>query len=222
MAAIGNDWDEILKDTFDSEHYRQLRQFLIREYQLETVYPPMEDLFNALRKTPYGKVKAVILGQDPYHGPGQAHGMCFSVRPGIKAPPSLVNIFKELQREYGYEIPGHGNLSEWARQGVLLLNTILTVRAGQPMSHKGMGWEQITDTMIRRLSERSEPMVFLLWGAPAQRKADLIDSEKHLILKTTHPSPLSAHRGFFGCDHFREANAFLEDHGIEPIRWQIG
>lgn len=222
MAAIGNDWDEILKDTFDSEHYRQLRQFLIREYQLETVYPPMEDLFNALRKTPYGKVKAVILGQDPYHGPGQAHGMCFSVRPGIKAPPSLVNIFKELQREYGYEIPGHGNLSEWARQGVLLLNTILTVRAGQPMSHKGMGWEQITDTMIRRLSERSEPMVFLLWGASAQRKADLIDSEKHLILKTTHPSPLSAHRGFFGCDHFREANAFLEDHGIEPIRWQIG
>lgn len=222
MAAIGNDWDEILKDTFDSEHYRQLRQFLIREYQLETVYPPMEDLFNALRKTPYGKVKAVILGQDPYHGPGQAHGMCFSVRPGIKAPPSLVNIFKELQREYGYEIPGHGNLSEWARQGVLLLNTILTVRAGQPMSHKGMGWEQITDTMIRRLNERSEPMVFLLWGAPAQRKADLIDSEKHLILKTTHPSPLSAHRGFFGCDHFREANAFLEDHGIEPIRWQIG
>lgn len=221
MTAIGNDWDEILKDTFDSEHYRQLRQFLIREYQLETVYPPMEDLFNALRKTPYGKVKAVILGQDPYHGPGQAHGMCFSVRPGIKPPPSLVNIFKELQREYGYEIPGHGNLSEWARQGVLLLNTILTVRAGQPMSHKGKGWEQITDTMIRRLSERSEPMVFLLWGVPAQHKADLIDSEKHLILKTTHPSPLSAHRGFFGCDHFREANAFLEDHGIEPIRWQI-
>ncbi len=221
MVHFDNDWDEILRDVFASPHYQDLRNFLLREYREHTVYPPMTDLFTALKLVPYQSVKAVILGQDPYHGPGQAHGMCFSVRPGVKPPPSLVNIYKELEREYGCPVPGHGDLTHWAREGVLLLNTILTVRAGEPLSHQGKGWEPITDAIIRRLSERERPMVFLLWGNPAQKKAGLIDGDRHLILRTTHPSPLSAHRGFLGCGHFRAANEFLIQRGIAPIDWQI-
>lgn len=221
MVHIGNDWDGILADVFQSSEYHKLRQFLIREYQEQVIYPPREDLFNALKATPFAGVKAVILGQDPYHGAGQAHGMCFSVQPGVRTPPSLVNIHKELRAEFGYPMPDHGNLSHWAEEGVLLLNAILTVRAGQPLSHQGKGWEMVTDEIIRRLSARATPMVFLLWGAPAQKKADLIDGTRHLILRTSHPSPLSAHRGFLGCGHFKTANEFLLARGIAPIDWQI-
>ncbi len=221
MVNIGNDWDEILKEDFESDGYRNLRRFLIEEYRTETIYPEMHNIFNALKATPYKKVKVVILGQDPYHGPGQAHGMCFSVQKGVKTPPSLVNIYKELSAEFGCAVPEHGNLSAWAEEGVLLLNTILTVRRGQPMSHKGQGWEALTDQIIRKLSARKEPMVFMLWGAPAQKKAELIDSSKHLILKTTHPSPLSAHRGFLGCGHFCRANEFLKEKGLGEVNWEI-
>lgn len=221
MVHFDNDWDEILQDVIASPQYRDLRDFLIMEYREHTVYPPMADLFTALKLVPYQSVKAVVLGQDPYHGPEQAHGMCFSVRPGVKPPPSLLNIYKELEQEYGYPLPGHGDLTHWAREGVLLLNTILTVRAGAPLSHQGKGWEMFTDAIIGHLSERQRPMVFLLWGSPAQKKAGLIDGERHLILRTTHPSPLSAHRGFLGCGHFQRANEFLAQQGIAPINWQI-
>lgn len=221
MVRIGNDWDEILKEEFHSESYERLKGFLISEYQTKTIYPAKEDMFNALKATPFHSVRAVILGQDPYHGAGQAHGMCFSVQKGVRVPPSLQNMYKEINREYGYPIPGHGNLSAWAEEGVLLLNTILTVEAGQPMSHRGKGWEEITDQIIRKLSQREEPLVFLLWGAPAQKKAKLIDSSRHLVLKTTHPSPLSAYRGFHGCGHFRAANEFLKSRGLGEIQWQI-
>lgn len=221
MIQIGNDWDEVLKDVFQSEHYLRLREFLIREYRTQTIYPPKHDIFNALKATPFGEVKAVILGQDPYHGPNQAHGMCFSVRPGVKIPPSLMNIYKELHAEFGCPIPNHGYLADWSKEGVLLLNTILTVRESKPLSHKGCGWEEVTDTIIHRLNDREKPMVFLLWGAPAQQKARLIHSDRHMILKTTHPSPLSAHRGFLGCGHFKQANEFLAQNGLEPIDWTI-
>lgn len=221
MREIGNDWDEVLKDFFESTHYKELMEFLDSEYKEQTIYPPRSDIFNALKATPYSKVKAVIVGQDPYHGPNQAHGMCFSVQPGIKPPPSLVNIYKELQREYGYDIPSHGNLRSWAEQGVLLINAILTVRGGQPLSHKGKGWEELTEMIIRRLSERDEPMAFLLWGAPAQKIESLINTDRHLVLKTSHPSPLSAYRGFLGCDHFKMANEFLKGQGFTPVDWEI-
>lgn len=221
MVNIGNDWDELLKEEFRSSSYEKLRQFLIREYQSTMVYPAKQDIFNALKATPYHSVRVVILGQDPYHGAGQAHGMCFSVQKGVPIPPSLRNIYKELTLEYGYPIPSHGNLSAWALDGVLLLNTILTVEAGKPMSHQGRGWEEITDEIIRKLGERETPMVFLLWGAAAQKKVGLIDSKGHLVLKTTHPSPLAAHRGFFGCGHFQAANEFLKSQGMAEVRWQI-
>lgn len=218
MVHIGNSWDGLLADVFASESYLALREFLKKEYARETVYPDKYDIFNALRYTPYEKVRAVILGQDPYHGEGQAHGLCFSVRPGVPAPPSLQNIFKEIHAELGTrnESPC---LIPWAERGVLLLNTVLTVRAGQPNSHKGKGWEEVTDEVIRRLNARSDPMVFLLWGGNARAKKALISSPQHLVLECPHPSPLSAHYGFFGCGHFVKVNSFLTQHGFEAIDW---
>ncbi len=219
MVNIGNDWDEILDGEFQKEYYLKLRAFLAREYRTRTIYPDMYDIFNALKYTPYGEVKAVILGQDPYHGPGQAHGLCFSVLPGIVPPPSLKNIYKEILDEYGTPPPESGDLTRWAKQGVLLLNTALTVRAGMANSHRGMGWEILTDKIIALLNERTEPIVFMLWGANARQKQTLITNPNHLVLTAAHPSPLSAYNGFFGCGHFRQCNDFLEKNGMEPIIW---
>ena len=221
MVNIGNDWDELLKDAFSSEWYNELRQFLKEEYSRYTVYPDMHDIFNALKATPYSSVKAVILGQDPYHNPGEAHGMCFSVKPGVKIPPSLVNIFKEINSDLGIPIPDNGYLKPWAEQGVLLLNTILTVRRNEPFSHKGKGWEKLTDTVIKRLNERPDPVVFLLWGAPARAKKSLITNPRHFVLEAAHPSPLSAYNGFFGCRHFSETNSILFSLGKTPINWEL-
>ena len=221
MVNIGNEWDELLADEFQKDYYKTLRQFLISEYNSRKIYPPMDDIFNALRYTSYSDVKAVILGQDPYHGAGQAHGMCFSVKKGVTPPPSLQNIYKEINSELGLPIPKHGELTDWARNGVLLLNTVLTVREASPNSHKGQGWEIFTDRVIELLNERETPIVFLLWGGNARSKAKLITNPKHLILQCAHPSPLSAHNGFFGCGHFAKANEFLKSQGIEPINWEI-
>ena len=221
MVTIGNEWDTLLQDEFQKDYYQQLRAFLTEEYKSGPVYPPKEDIFNALKYTSYSDVKLVILGQDPYHGPGQAHGMCFSVRPGVPMPPSLQNIFKELHDDIGIFPPKTGYLVPWAREGVLLLNTVLTVRDGQPNSHKNQGWEQLTDRIITLLGEREQPIVFLLWGSHARKKKELIHAPQHLILECAHPSPLSAHRGFFGCEHFSKANQFLYDHGIDPIDWNV-
>ena len=221
MVNIGNDWDELLRGEFQKEYYLKLRQFLISEYNTHTIYPPMGDIFNALRATPYASVKAVILGQDPYHGAGQAHGMCFSVKKGVQPPPSLVNIFKELNADLGVPIPKHGQLTDWAKNGVLLLNTALTVREGQANSHRGMGWEIFTDRVIELLNEREQPIVFLLWGGNARAKKRLITSPQHLVLECAHPSPLSAYNGFFGCRHFSKTNEFLKENGISPIDWTI-
>lgn len=221
MAIFGNRWDDILKEDLESPSYQQLRQFLKEEYASGPVYPPMNDVFNALRYTDYDKVKVVLLGQDPYHGPGQAHGLAFSVQRGVKIPPSLQNMYKELQTDLGCTIPSHGNLVEWANQGVLMLNTVLTVREAQPNSHKNKGWEQFTDSIIRHLDRRETPMVFLLWGANARAKIPLIHGMQHLVLAAPHPSPLSAYQGFFGCRHFSTANEFLKNCGQSPIDWQI-
>lgn len=221
MVNIGNEWDELLKNEFQSDYYLKLRNFLAYEYKHYTVYPNMYDIFNALKTTSYSDVKVVILGQDPYHGPNQAHGMCFSVKKGVEAPPSLKNIFKELQDDCGCSIPPHGELTEWAKQGVLLLNTVLTVRAGQANSHANKGWEILTDQIIRLLNEKQTPIVFLLWGRNAQNKISLITNPNHLILKCAHPSPLSAYNGFFDCHHFSKTNAFLKEHGMKEIDWQI-
>ncbi len=221
MVHIGNSWDALLADEFEKDYYKALRQFLIAEYKAGPVYPPAGDIFNALRATPYEKVRVVILGQDPYHGPGQAHGLCFSVRKGVKAPPSIVNIFRELNADLGCPIPSHGYLMHWAEQGVLLLHTCLTVREGKPNSHRGKGWETFTDRVIALLNDREEPIVFLLWGANAQAKIPMITNPSHLILKAPHPSPLSAHAGFFGCRHFSRANSFLAAHGEGTIDWAI-
>lgn len=209
MVHLGNDWDEILAGEFEQDYYKRIRYWLKKEYAEQTIYPAAENIFNALRYTPYSKVKAVILGQDPYHGPGQAHGLCFSVPDGVPKPPSLVNIFKELNDDTGIAIPQSGNLVRWAKNGVLLLNSVLTVRAGQAGSHANRGWEIFTDRVISMLGERKEPIVFMLWGSYARRKADLITSRSHLILEAAHPSPLSAYNGFFGCRHFSRANQFL-------------
>lgn len=222
MVNIGNDWDTLLAAEFQSENYQQLRQFLIQEYRTHTVYPNMYDIFNALKYTAYKDVKAVIIGQDPYHNEGQAHGLSFSVRRGIAPPPSLVNIFKEIKDDIGVDNLGkHGELTAWAKQGVLLLNAALTVRAGQANSHRGKGWEQVTDAVIRILNLRQQPVVFLLWGSNARAKAQLITNPNHLVLTCAHPSPLSAYQGFFGCKHFSKTNAFLEQKGIPPIDWHI-
>lgn len=221
MVNIGNSWDILLKDEFKKEYYLKLRNFLKSEYSSKTIYPDMYDIFNALKFTPYEDVKVVILGQDPYHGPNQAHGLCFSVKKGVEPPPSLKNIFKEINSDLGVNFSGSGELTSWAKQGVLLLNTVLTVRAGSPNSHKGMGWEILTDKIISLLNEREQPIVFLLWGANARAKKALITNKNHLVLETVHPSPLSAYNGFFGCKHFSKTNIFLEKNGMKKIDWKI-
>ena len=222
MVKFGNDWDEVLRGEFDKEYYLRLREFLKREYSQHLIYPDMYDIFNAMKYTSYGDTKVVILGQDPYHEPGQAHGLAFSVQPGTRVPPSLINIYKEIENEYGVKMPyDYGYLESWARQGVLLLNTTLTVRAHQANSHKDAGWQIFTDDVIAKLNERLKPMVFMLWGSNARSKLSLIDSSRHLVLTSAHPSPLSAYRGFFGCGHFRRANDFLELKGMESIDWTV-
>ena len=221
MAPISNDWQQALRAEYGKLYYKKLYQFINEEYHSRQIFPPGKDIFNAFHLTPLANVKAVILGQDPYHGDGQAHGLCFSVNRGIEIPPSLVNIYQELHDDIGFAIPNHGNLTEWAEQGVLLLNTVLTVRAHQANSHRGMGWEEFTDAAIRALNEQDRPIVFMLWGRPAQEKAKLLSNPCHLILKAPHPSPLSAYRGFFGCRHFSKCNDFLVENGVEPIDWQI-
>ena len=221
MVQLNNTWDSLLSDEFQKEYYQKLRQILAHEYKTQTIYPDMHDIFNAIRTTDYPNVKAVILGQDPYHGPGQAHGLCFSVQPGVEPPPSLKNIYKELNTELGIPVPQTGYLLPWAKQGVLLLNTVLTVRAGQANSHKNLGWEILTDKIISLLNQRETPMVFLLWGATARAKTSLITNPNHLILTCAHPSPLSAYNGFFGCGHFKKCNDFLERHNMEPINWSL-
>lgn len=221
MVNIGNSWDGLLKDEFKKDYYLELRRFLKAEYSSKTIYPDMYDIFNALKYTPYEDVKVVILGQDPYHGAGQAHGLCFSVKQGVEPPPSLKNIFKEIETDLGVHMSGSGELTPWAKQGVLLLNTVLTVRQGQPNSHKGMGWEILTDRIVSILNERSEPVVFMLWGANARSKKKLITNPQHLILETVHPSPLSAYNGFFGCRHFSKANEFLIKNNKSIINWTL-
>ncbi len=221
MVNLGNDWNDLLKDEFSKEYYLKLRQFLKCEYSNHTIFPDMNDIFNAIKHTSFADVKVVILGQDPYHGENQAHGFCFSVKKGIPLPPSLINIFKEIKLEYGYEIPTHGELTSWANQGVLLLNTCLTVRHKCANSHAKMGWEIFTDKIISTLNNKQTPVVYLLWGANAKSKAALITNPKHLILTSVHPSPLSAHGGFFGCNHFKKANDFLLLNNLKPINWQV-
>ncbi len=221
MVKLGNSWDDVLAGEFEKEYYLKLREFLKSEYGTHQVYPPMEHIFRALKETPYDKVKAVILGQDPYHEPGQAQGLCFSVPEGVKQPPSLVNIFKEMQADLGVRPPSHGNLLTWAHQGVLLLNAVLTVREHEANSHKNKGWEQFTDRVISLLNDREDPVVFILWGANAKAKASLITNDRHCILTGAHPSPLSAHNGFWGGKYFSRANEFLEERGYEPINWRI-
>ena len=221
MVSIGNDWDGILADLFESENYKKIREFLKKEYAQYTVYPSMYDIFNAFKLTPYEKVKAVLLGQDPYHEPGQAQGLCFSVKEGVPKPPSLVNNFKEKKSDIGYDPPESGDLTKWAKEGVLLLNTTLTVRRAQANSHKNCGWTEFTDEVIRRLSARETPMVFILWGGNARAKKPLIDGKKHLILECAHPSPLSCYNGFFGCRHFSKTNAFLQAKGLGEIDWKL-
>ena len=219
MFSLGNDWDILLGDEFGSDYYLKLREFLKAEYSTHKIYPPMNDIYNALRYTTYTDARVVILGQDPYHGPGQAHGLCFSVKAGVPQPPSLKNIFKELKDEIGMEIPVSGELTGWAKQGVLLLNTTLTVREGLPQSHKGRGWEILTDKIIEYMNEKSTPVVFILWGGNARAKRSLITNPNHLVLECAHPSPLSAYNGFFGCGHFKRANEFLSKNGLVPIDW---
>lgn len=218
---LKNNWKNILNDEFSKEYYINLRQFLVTEYKTKIIYPNMYDIFNALHYTDYPDVKVVILGQDPYHGINQAHGLSFSVKPGIEPPPSLKNIFKELHNDLGFDIPKSGCLRKWADQGVLLLNTVLTVKAGAANSHKGKGWETFTDRIITSLNDSEKPIVFILWGNNAISKERLITNKKHFILKSVHPSPLSAHRGFFGSKPFSKANSFLISIGRKPIDWQL-
>ncbi|MCR5797104.1 MAG: uracil-DNA glycosylase [Eubacterium sp.] len=221
MAAIDGLWKEVLKEEFAKDYYRELYEFVKKEYSTKVVYPPASNIFQALHKTPLDKVKVVILGQDPYHNPGQAHGLCFSVQKGVEIPPSLVNIYKELSDDLGVAIPSHGYLEKWADQGVLLLNTVLTVEAHKPMSHRGRGWEDFTDAIIRAICAQDRPIVFILWGRPAQSKEKMIHNPEHLVLKAPHPSPLSAYRGFFGSKPFSQTNEYLVSKGIEPIDWTI-
>lgn len=221
MVQFNNSWDILLKDEFEKPYYLNLRKFLVQEYKSQTIYPHMNDIFNALKYTDYKDVKVVILGQDPYHQPNQAHGLCFSVKKGVNPPPSLQNMYKEIYAEYGYPIPQHGELTYWAEQGVLMMNTVLTVRESQPNSHKGMGWEIFTDNVISLLNQRPEPMVFLLWGANARAKKKIITNPNHLVLESAHPSPLSAYNGFFGNGHFKKVNEFLKRNGMTEIDWQI-
>lgn len=221
MIKLNNDWDELLKDEFEKDYYKKLRGFLAQEYKTKTIYPNMYKIFEALKLTSYKDTKIVILGQDPYHGPNQAHGLSFSVEKGVQTPPSLLNIYKELKSTLNCYIPNNGNLTNWAKQGVLLLNTSLTVRAGEANSHRNIGWEIFTDKIISLLNEREEPVIFILWGKIAKDKVKLIDTNRHYILTAAHPSPLSASRGFFGCNHFEKANDILKNLNKEPIDWQI-
>ena len=221
MVNIGNEWDELLKGEFEKDYYLKLREFLKKEYFTYQVYPNMYDIFNALKFTSYSDVKAVIIGQDPYHGPGQAHGLCFSVQKGVAIPPSLQNMYKELYSDLGIPPSNHGYLKKWADNGVLMMNAVLTVRGGQANSHRNMGWEIFTDRVIELLNTREQPIVFILWGNNAKQKMKLITNTNHLILQAAHPSPLSAFNGFFGCKHFSKTNDFLASHGIAPIDWRI-
>jgi uracil-DNA glycosylase len=215
-------WLSRLQGQFEQDYMRKLREFLLtRKQHRAVIYPPGKQIFNALDSTPFDCVRVVILGQDPYHGPGQAHGLCFSVQPGVKIPPSLVNIYAEIQSDLGITPPGHGYLQSWADQGVLLLNAVLTVERGQAGSHQGKGWEKFTDAVVQLLNEESEGLVFMLWGNYAKRKGSVINRHKHLVLNAPHPSPLSAHQGFFGCRHFSQANDYLQQHGQEPIDWSV-
>ena len=221
MAAISNDWLKPLSPEFGKPYYAKLYQTIKNEYETRQIFPAADDIFNAFSYTPLSNVKAVIIGQDPYHNDGQAHGLCFSVKPDVDIPPSLVNIYNELKSDLGCYVPNHGYLKKWADQGVLLLNTVLTVRAHQANSHRGIGWEEFTDAAIRILNEVDRPIVFILWGRPAQTKKSMLNNPKHLILEAPHPSPLSAYRGFFGSRPFSKTNEFLKSHGLEPIDWQI-
>lgn len=221
MVNLGNDWDQILKDEFEKEYFKNLREFLKEEYSNRVIYPNMYNIFEALKHTSYEDTKVLILGQDPYHGENQAHGLAFSVQPGVKIPPSLLNMYKELQDDLGCFIPNNGYLIPWADQGVLLLNTALTVRAHEANSHKNKGWEIFTDEIIKKLNERKDPVIFVLWGNNARKKVEFIDKSRHFVLEAPHPSPLSARRGFFGCKHFSKINEILTSLGKEPIDWQI-
>ncbi|HBG2112314.1 TPA: uracil-DNA glycosylase [Clostridioides difficile] len=221
MVNLGNDWDELLKEEFEKDYYLNLRKFLIEEYKTRQIFPNMHNIYEALKHTSYKDTKVLILGQDPYHGDNQAHGLAFSVQPQVKTPPSLLNMYKELKDDLGCFIPNNGYLMPWADQGVLLLNTALTVRAHEANSHKNKGWEIFTDRVISILSEREDPVIFVLWGSNARKKVELIDTSKHYILEAPHPSPLSASKGFFGCKHFSKINEILEKLGKEPINWQI-
>ena len=221
MITFNNEWDRILEDEFKKDYYLKLREFLKKEYFTQTIFPDMYDIFNVFKYTDYKDVKVLILGQDPYHDDGQAHGLAFSVQPGIKAPPSLLNMYKELKEEMGLYIPNNGYLKSWADQGIMLLNTALTVRAHQANSHRNMGWEIFTDNVIKYLNDRQDPIIFVLWGANARKKKDFIDQTRHYVLEAPHPSPLSAHRGFFGCGHFLKINEILENLGKDKIDWQI-
>ena len=221
MPPIENDWARALQDEFRKDYYSKLFEFVGHEYQTNTIYPPGDDIFNAFHLTPLHDVKCVILGQDPYHEPGQAHGLSFSVKPGVDIPPSLQNIYKELNTDLGCQIPNNGYLVKWAKQGVLLLNAVLTVRAHAAASHQNKGWEQFTDAVIEQINKEDRPIVFMLWGSFARSKKKMLNNPKHLILEAPHPSTLSAYRGFFGCHHFSKCNEFLKANGIEPIDWQI-
>lgn len=221
MGKIENDWLDVIGDEFHKDYYLELKDFLGVEYKTKTIFPPAEDVFNAFHFTPFSKVKVLLVGQDPYHNERQAHGLSFSVTPQQDIPPSLVNIYKELQDDVGCYIPNNGYLKKWADQGALLLNTVLTVRAHQANSHQGQGWEKFTDAVIRAVNDIDRPVVIFLWGRPAQQKKNMLKNPKHLILEAPHPSPLSAYRGFFGCKHFSKANEFLKANGIDPIDWQI-
>jgi len=221
MPKITNDWLDAIGSEFDQPYYLELRKFLVNEYSSRKIFPPADDIFNAFHFTPLSKVKVLLLGQDPYHNDGQAMGACFAVPPGQDIPPSLINIYKELYDDIGCSVPSHGNLKKWADEGVLLLNTVLTVRAHQANSHQGKGWEYFTDAVIEALNDQDRPIVHFLWGRPAQTKRCMLNNPKHLVLEAPHPSPLSAHRGFFGCKHFSRANKFLEASGAAPIDWQI-
>lgn len=221
VGRLKNDWAELLQGEFNQAYFQSLQQFLLHEYEQHTVYPAMEHIYNALHYTPYNKTRVVILGQDPYHGPNQAHGLSFSVPKGVKQPPSLKNILKELQDDIGISIPSHGCLEPWTKQGVLLLNTVLTVRDGEPNSHAGRGWEQLTDEIIRKLNHKGDPVAFVLWGKPAQQKLRLITNSNHFLITAPHPSPLSAHRGFFGSKPFSKINQWLNDQGRKAIDWTL-
>ncbi len=222
MSNVSEDWRQVMAEELEKPYYKQLSHFVLQEYRSHTIYPPMDDIYNAFQETPLSKVKVLLLGQDPYHNVNQAHGMSFSVLPSqTEIPPSLQNIYKELHDDLGCYIPNNGYLVKWAKQGVLLLNTVLTVRAHSANSHRGHGWEQFTDRVIEVLNEQDRPIVYLLWGKPAQSKRSMLNNPKQLVLTAPHPSPLSAYRGFFGCHHFSKANAFLQEHGVEPIDWQI-